>query len=37
MQEAYIALHQQGYAHSIEVWQQDTLVGGLYGLSLIHI
>lgn len=34
MQEAYIALHQQSYAHSIEVWQQDTLVGGLYGLAL---
>lgn len=32
MQKAYINLHQQGYAHSIEVWQNDTLVGGLYGV-----
>ena len=34
MQEAYTALHQQGYAHSIEVWEQGILVGGLYGLVL---
>ncbi len=27
-------LHEQGYAHSIEVWKEDELVGGLYGLSL---
>lgn len=32
MQQAYLQLHLQGYAHSIEVWQQDTLVGGLYGV-----
>lgn len=31
---AYAEVHQQGYAHSVEVWQADTLVGGLYGLSL---
>ncbi|MGP9800711.1 leucyl/phenylalanyl-tRNA--protein transferase [Rheinheimera sp. NSM] len=32
MQQAYQQLHLQGYAHSIEVWQQDRLVGGLYGV-----
>ncbi|MBV2127521.1 leucyl/phenylalanyl-tRNA--protein transferase [Arsukibacterium indicum] len=32
MQQAYQQLHQQGYAHSIEVWQADQLVGGLYGI-----
>ncbi|MDP2715976.1 leucyl/phenylalanyl-tRNA--protein transferase [Rheinheimera sp.] len=32
MQQAYQQLHLQGHAHSIEVWQQDTLVGGLYGV-----
>lgn len=34
MLEAYIDLHKMGYAHSIEVWQNDDLVGGLYGVSL---
>jgi len=34
MQEAYIRLHQAGYAHSIEVWQEDVLVGGLYGVKV---
>ena len=34
MAEAYIRLHQQGHAHSIEVWQQGRLVGGLYGVCL---
>lgn len=34
MQAAYLELHQQGYAHSVEVWQQDTLVGGLYGIAI---
>jgi leucyl/phenylalanyl-tRNA--protein transferase len=36
MQEAYIALHDLGYAHSVEVWQEESLVGGLYGVSLGH-
>lgn len=31
---AYLQLHQMGYAHSIEVWSQDRLVGGLYGLAI---
>jgi len=31
---AVIELHAQGYAHSIECWDQGNLVGGLYGLSL---
>jgi len=31
---AYIHLHHLGFAHSIEVWQNDQLVGGLYGVSL---
>ncbi len=30
----YIHLHEQGYAHSVECWQDNLLVGGLYGLSL---
>lgn len=30
----YSALHQQGYAHSIEAFEGDELVGGLYGVSL---
>lgn len=31
--EAYELLHLQGYAHSLEVWQNDKLVGGLYGVQ----
>ena len=34
MQAAYGRLHQLGYAHSFEVWSEDELVGGLYGVSL---
>jgi leucyl/phenylalanyl-tRNA---protein transferase len=34
MVKAYNALHCQGYAHSIEVWDGDQLVGGLYGLAM---
>lgn len=30
----YTALHKRGYAHSVECWQDDRLVGGLYGLHL---
>jgi leucyl/phenylalanyl-tRNA---protein transferase len=32
--EGYQQLHKLGYAHSIEVWQNEQLVGGLYGVSL---
>ena len=34
MLEAYCALHDLGYAHSVEVWQETRLAGGLYGISL---
>ena len=34
MQQAYLQLHQRGIAHSVEVWQDDRLVGGLYGLAM---
>ncbi len=34
VQQAYIELHKLGIAHSVEVWQKDELVGGLYGVSL---
>ncbi len=34
MAEAYLALHREGFAHSIETWQDGALVGGLYGISL---
>lgn len=33
MKKAYIALHQAGRAHSVEVWLEDELVGGLYGVA----
>lgn len=32
--EAYTWLHELGFAHSVEAWQDDELVGGLYGVSL---
>src|SRR4051812_15463998 len=32
--EAYTRLHEQGHAHSLECWQEDKLVGGIYGVSL---
>lgn len=35
--QAYYELHQRGFAHSVEVWEQDTLVGGLYGIKLNHV
>jgi leucyl/phenylalanyl-tRNA--protein transferase len=34
MVEAYRALHQKGYAHSVETWIDGVLVGGLYGIAL---
>lgn len=32
VQQAYVKLHELGHAHSVEVWQEDRLVGGLYGV-----
>lgn len=32
--ESYCALHELGYAHSVEAWDADRLVGGLYGVAL---
>ncbi|MBT5231671.1 MAG: leucyl/phenylalanyl-tRNA--protein transferase [Methylococcales bacterium] len=37
MRSAYIDLHQQGYAHSVECWDDGELVGGLHGITLDHI
>ncbi|PCJ32302.1 MAG: leucyl/phenylalanyl-tRNA--protein transferase [Gammaproteobacteria bacterium] len=37
MIDAYTDLHEQGYAHSVECWQGDKLVGGLYGIAIGHM
>lgn len=34
MEEAYLELHRLGYAHSVEVWLENKLAGGLYGVSM---
>ena len=34
MIESYVALNQSGHAHSIEVWRDSELVGGLYGIAI---
>ncbi len=34
MVESYTRLHELGYAHSVECWMDDELVGGLYGIAL---
>ncbi len=34
MMHAYGQLHELGHAHSIEVWDEDELIGGLYGVAL---
>lgn len=34
MQAAYLELHKAGHAISVEVWEDDRLVGGLYGIDL---
>lgn len=34
--QSYCDLFQEGYAYSVEVWDQDKLVGGLYGVSIGH-
>jgi leucyl/phenylalanyl-tRNA--protein transferase len=33
MREAYLQLHRLGHAHSVEVWDSDRLVGGIYGVA----
>jgi leucyl/phenylalanyl-tRNA--protein transferase len=37
MIEAYCKMHELGIAKSVEVWQDEVLVGGLYGIDLGHI
>jgi len=32
--DSYVELHRCGFAHSVEAWQDDRLVGGLYGVAL---
>jgi leucyl/phenylalanyl-tRNA--protein transferase len=34
IRDLYIGLHELGHCHSVEVWENDELVGGLYGVSL---
>ncbi|KUJ76171.1 leucyl/phenylalanyl-tRNA--protein transferase [Ruegeria marisrubri] len=34
LRRVYDVLHRRGYAHSVEVWEGDTLVGGVYGVAL---
>lgn len=34
IKQAFLNLHQESYAHSVECWKNDQLVGGLYGLAM---
>jgi len=34
MKQAYIRLHKEGHARSVEVWKDEKLVGGLYGVQV---
>jgi len=34
MQEAYMELHRMGFAHSVEVYREGALIGGLYGVAM---
>jgi leucyl/phenylalanyl-tRNA--protein transferase len=34
LKDIYIHLHKMGFCHSIEIWQGDMLVGGLYGVAI---
>jgi len=36
MRDSYTQAHQMGFAHSVEVWQNEKLVGGLYGVDSGH-
>jgi len=37
MRQAYLRLHEMGHARSVEVWDGDVLVGGLYGVDLGNV
>lgn len=37
IEAAYTALHDAGWAHSVETWMDDKLVGGLYGVAIGHM
>lgn len=37
MQQSYSVLHREGFAKSVEVWQNGALVGGLFGMDLGHV
>ena len=37
MIDAYIKMHKLGYAHSVECWLDDNLVGGLYGIAIGNV
>ena len=37
MVEAYCRLHEEGIAQSVEVWQDDKIVGGVYGIDMGHV
>lgn len=37
LEEAFLELHRLGYAHSAEVWQNNELVGGLYGIRMKNL
>lgn len=36
LMEPYLELHRRGIAHSVEVWQNDEFIGGLYGVEIGH-
>jgi leucyl/phenylalanyl-tRNA--protein transferase len=37
MRDAYITMHGLGWAHSFEAWDEDELIGGLYGLAIGNV
>jgi len=37
MKAAYVQLHQKGIAHSVEVWEDEVLVGGFYGVQINNV
>ncbi len=34
IRDLYVQMHERGHAHSVETWQDGTLVGGLYGIAI---